>query len=73
MEKLNYNFEEKLKSVGQMQIIRNKKATLYFDSEAYPKLSKDYQSGPLSFEYLSDDEKIITNCGLEEKFQKKLN
>ena len=74
LEKLNYNFEEKLKSVGQMQIIRNKKATLYFDSGEPPsyKLSKDYQSGPLSFEYLSDDEKIITNCGFGRKISKKI-
>ena len=74
LEKLNYNFVEKLKSVGQMQIIRNKKATLYFDSGEPPsyKLSKDYQSGPLSFEYLSDDEKIITNCGFGRKISKKI-
>ena len=74
LEKLNYNFEEKLKSVGQMQIIRNKKATLYFDSGEPPsyKLSKDYQSGPLSFEYLSDNEKIITNCGFGRKISKKI-
>ena len=25
--------------------------------------SKNYQSGPLSFEYSSDKDKIITNCG----------
>ena len=28
------------------------------------KFSKDYQSGPLSFEYFFDNQKIITNCGL---------
>ena len=65
LEKLNYSLKKNLKSVGQVQIIKNKKTTLFFDSGEPPnyKVSKDYQSGPLSFEYSSDKDKIITNCG----------
>ena len=74
LSKLNYNLKKNLKSVGQVQIIKNKKSTLYFDSGEPPtyKLSKDYQSGPLSFEYSNDNNKIITNCGYGRKISKKI-
>ena len=74
LNKLNYNSKKNLKSVGQVQIIKNKKSTLYFDSGEPPtyKLSKDYQSGPLSFEYSNDSDKIITNCGYGRKISKKI-
>ncbi len=74
LNKLNYNFKKNLKSVGQVQIIKNKKSILYFDSGEPPslKLSKDYQSGPLSFEYSNDGDKIITNCGYGRKISKKI-
>ena len=74
LEKLNYNLKKNLKSVGQIQIVKNKKSTLYFDSGEPPthKLSKDYQSGPLSFEYSNDNDKIITNCGYGRKISKKI-
>ena len=74
LEKLNYNLKKNLKSVGQIQIVKNKKSTLYFDSGEPPshKLSKDYQSGPLSFEYSNDSDKIITNCGYGRKISKKI-
>ncbi len=74
LEKLNYSLKKNLKSVGQIQIVKNKKSTLYFDSGEPPthKLSKDYQSGPLSFEYSNDNDKIITNCGYGRKISKKI-
>ncbi len=74
LSKLNYDLKKNLKSVGQVQIIKNKKSTLYFDSGEPPdhKLSKDYQSGPLSFEYSNDSDKIITNCGYGRKISKKI-
>ena len=74
LNKLNYNSKNNLKSVGEVQIIKNKKSTLYFDSGEPPtyRLSKDYQSGPLSFEYSSDNSKIITNCGYGKKISKKI-
>tara|TARA_B100001173_G_scaffold307844_1_gene317070 strand:+ start:562 stop:2208 length:1647 start_codon:yes stop_codon:yes gene_type:complete len=74
LDKLNYSLKKNLKSVGQVQIVKNKKTTLYFDSGEPPnyKHSKDYQSGPLSFEYSSDTDKIITNCGYGRKISKKI-
>jgi len=74
LHKLNYNLKKNLKSVGQVQIVKNKKSILYFDSGEPPahKLSKDYQSGPLSFEYSNDNDKIITNCGYGRKISKKI-
>ncbi len=74
LNKLNYNFKKNLKTVGQVQIIKNKKSILYFDSGEPPtyKFSKDYQSGPLSFEYSNEGDKIITNCGYGRKISKKI-
>ncbi len=74
LEKLNYDFDKKLNFVGEIQIIKNKKNFLYFDSGEPPThhFSKDYQSGPLSFEYFNDDNKIITNCGYGRKISKKI-
>ena len=73
LDKLNYSSNKNLKSVGQVQIVKNKKTALYFDSGEPPnyQLSKDYQSGPLSFEYSSDKDKIITNCGYGRRISKK--
>ena len=74
LDKLNYSLKKNLKSVGQVQIVKNNKTILYFDSGGPPnyKVSKDYQSGPLSFEYSSDKDKIITNCGYGRKISKKI-
>ena len=73
LEKLNYISSKKLEFVGQIQIVKNKKNTLYFDSGEPPLLrfSKDYQSGPLSFEYFNENSKIITNCGYGRKISTK--
>ena len=73
LDRLNYSSNKNLKSVGQVQIVKNKKTALYFDSGEPPnyQLSKDYQSGPLSFEYSSDKDKIITNCGYGRRISKK--
>jgi len=74
LEKLNYRTEKKLSFVGKMQIVTNKKTALYFDSGEPPsyRLSADYQSGPLSFEYFVENNKIITNCGYGRKISKKI-
>ena len=49
IKKMNYKANNQLSFVGKMQIIKNKKNTIYFDSGGPPnyKLSRDYQSGPL--------------------------
>ncbi len=51
--------------IGGIFIAKSRSQTLYFDVGKPPSksFSKDYQSGPLSFEYFLDGIKIITNCG----------
>ena len=51
--------------IGGIFYARSKNQRLYFDIGCPPKknFSKNYQSGPLSFEYFLDEIKIITNCG----------
>ena len=50
---------------GNIHIIKNKKDVIYFEAGNPPmkNYSSCYQSGPLSFEYFFDDQKIITNSG----------
>lgn len=57
--------KEKKNIVGSIFIARSKNQIIYFDVGGPPSknFSKNYQSGPLSFEYYLDGEKIITNCG----------
>ena len=42
------------------------------DHHQKKKYSSNYQSGPLSFEYYNDEDKIITNCGYGNKISKKI-
>ena len=53
--------------------MKYKKHTVFFDVGSSPKknYSRNYQSGPLSFEYFYGEDKIITNCGFGEKISKK--
>ena len=72
---LNLNIKTKnLKSnVGGIQILKYKKDSVFFDIGNPPKknFSSTYQSGPLSFEYFNENEKIITNCGFGSEISKK--
>jgi len=65
IEKLKYSYGKNKNKVGNIQILKFKKNFIYIDIGSPPKkkFSESYQSGPLSFEYFLDDEKIITNCG----------
>ena len=73
VEELGYKLNKPKIKIGNLQIIKNKKHSLYFDVGSPPKksFSKNYQSGPLSFEYFLGEEKIITNCGFGHKISKK--
>ncbi len=53
------------KNLGGIHVLKNKKDVIYFEAGNPPKknFSSNYQSGPLSFEYFCDDNKIITNSG----------
>ena len=73
IESLNYKFKKTKTNVGKLQILNNKKNQIFFDVGNPPKkkFSSNYQSGPLSFEYYSNNEKIITNCGFGLNISKK--
>ena len=57
---LNVNFNQ-----FKSGYLKKKNQVLFFDVGGPPSknFSKNYQSGPLSFEYFLDGLKIITNCG----------
>ncbi len=71
--RLNYKLSKSQKKIGNLQIIKDKKNYIYFDVGQPPRknLSSNYQSGPLSFEYFLDGDKIITNCGFGNNISKK--
>jgi uncharacterized heparinase superfamily protein len=70
---LEYKPKSISNNISQIYIARSKKNLLFFDVGSPPekKYSKNYQSGPLSFEYFMDNKKIITNCGYGNKISKK--
>ena len=70
---LEYKSSNVINIINQIYIVKGKKNLLFFDLGAPPKkkYSKNYQSGPLSFEYFIDNNKIITNCGFGNKISKK--
>ena len=70
---LEYKKDITKKSVNQIYILRGKKYLFFFDIGSPPKKkdSSSYQSGPLSFEYFIDNQKVITNCGFGNKISKK--
>ncbi len=65
LNNLNYNIKDKKDLVGGVQSFKLKNNIVFFDIGDPPSkvFSKNYQSGPLSFEYYADSKKIITNCG----------
>tara|TARA_B100001093_G_scaffold511985_1_gene580984 strand:- start:9774 stop:11411 length:1638 start_codon:yes stop_codon:yes gene_type:complete len=73
VDKLKYPQRKKKNKVGNIQIIKYKKNLIHFDIGSPPKksFSQYYQSGPLSFEYYFENEKVITNCGYGDNISKK--
>ena len=65
IESLKINKKVKKNLIGGIFYAKSKNQVLYFDVGCPPSknFSKNYQSGPLSFEYFLDGLKIITNCG----------
>ena len=59
--------------IGGIFHAKTKNQNLYFDVGGPPEkaFSKNYQSGPLSFEYFIDGIKIVTNCGFGDKISRK--
>ena len=73
IESLNYKAKVNKTKVGNIQIVKYKKNYIYFDVGGPPKkdFSNNYRSGPLSFEYFFDNEKVITNCGFGNNISRK--
>jgi len=61
----NYKSKYKKNIIGGIYLFTNRNNALFFDAGEPPGkgYSTKYQSGPLSFEYYLDGNKIITNCG----------
>ena len=72
LRKLGYKFKNNDQEFGGYTILKNKKISLTIDSGPSPdlKFTRDYQSGPLSFEIVSSGKKLISNCGLSKKNNK---
>lgn len=72
--RLGYKFKNESNELGGYVHLKNKKLNLVMDVGINPKkdFSKDYQSGALSFEIISNGKKLITNSGYFPK-KNKLN
>ena len=75
LKRLGYNFKNDNHELGGYIILKNKKICLAMDAGSTPSLNytKDYQSGALSFEIISNGKKLICNCGYFKKSNSKLN
>ena len=70
-----YKFKGISLEAGGYVALKNKKTTLNMDIGSSPekKFSKDYQCGALSFEIVSNNNKVICNSGYFQKTKHKLN
>jgi len=75
LERFGYKFKNENNESGGYAILKNKKISIAMDVGQSPekKFSKNYQSGALSFEILSGEEKIICNSGYFENHKHQLN
>ena len=75
LKRLGYKFKNENQDVGGYIILKNKKICLTMDVGSSPNsaFSKDYQSGALSFEVISNGKKLISNCGYHKESNIKLN
>ena len=65
LRRFTYNFKNENKEFGGYAILHDKKIALVMDVGEPPSInmSKEYQSGSLSFEVISNGKKLISNCG----------
>ena len=75
LKRLGYNFKNQNNELGGYVVLSNKKNSLIMDVGSSPnkKLSSDYQAGALSFEIISNNKKLISNCGYFQKIDHQLN
>ena len=69
LKRLGYKFKSEICDFGGYIILKNKKICLVMDAGSTPntKYTKDYQSGALSFEIVSNGKKLFSNCGYYKK------
>ena len=74
LRRLGYKFKNEYQELGGYIILKNKKVSITMDTGPTPSFdyTKDYQSGALSFEIISNGKKLISNCGYYKK-KNKLN
>ncbi len=65
LRRFTYKFKNENKEFGGYAILHDKKIALVMDVGEPPSInsSNEYQSGSLSFEIISDGQKLISNCG----------
>ena len=75
LKRLGYKFKDENIELGGYVILNNKKICLAMDIGPIPNIeyTKDYQSGPLSFEIISNGKKLISNCGYHNENNAALN
>ena len=75
LNRFGYTFKNENREFGGYAILKNKKISLIMDVGNSPNLnfSRDYQSGAMSFEIISNGKKLISNCGYYDNKNIKLN
>ena len=75
LKRLGYKFKNENQEVGGYIVLKANKICLAMDAGPTPNsnYSKDYQSGALSFEIISNGQKLISNCGYNKNDNSKLN
>lgn len=75
LKRLGYKFSNQSNDFSGYTILKNKKISLIMDIGPSPgkDFSKEYQSGALSFEIVSNNKKLISNCGYYNGNNIKLN
>ena len=75
LKRLGYKFKSQEKELAGYAILKNKKIILAMDIGPSPikTFSKDYQSGALSVEIISNGKKLLSNCGYFSDKNNKLN
>ena len=75
LKRFGYKFKNESKELAGYAILRNKKIIIAMDIGSSPSknFSKDYQSGSLSFEIISNGNKLISNSGYFSNKRNKLN
>ncbi len=75
LKRLGYNFKSEGHEAGGYIFLKNQKYCLAADLGNPPEkeFSQDYQSGALSFEFISNNNKIICNSGYFQNYKHQLN